>query len=65
MYLDGGIHLCELDLTTQDIKENIDHIFLPKAIASKFQVLKDIFVEKNLLSDHQGIRISIKEKYIS
>lgn len=45
--------------TTQQIKQNIDHIIIPKSFESR--ILKTgSFVEKNILSDHQGVFIHLK-----
>lgn len=44
--------------STQSIKENIDHIIIPKTFKNKLNESK-IFIEKNQLSDHQGICISL------
>lgn len=43
---------------TKDIRENIDHIIIPKFLTS-YVINTNIFVEKNVLSDHKGIEISI------
>lgn len=43
---------------TSEIEENIDHIVVP-AIFSDYTIETGIFAEKNLISDHQGIFISI------
>lgn len=59
------IKTCNLDLTTGNIKNNIDHIFLHKGLKVKMDVTQDVFVEKNKVSDHQGIVVEIKNKYIS
>ena len=58
-------YFCKLDLTTKDIKNNIDHIFLPKHLTSTLKCASDIFVEKNVLSDHQGVLIDILENHSS
>jgi endonuclease/exonuclease/phosphatase family metal-dependent hydrolase len=41
---------------TSNIKENIDHIIIPKTLENIF-IENKIFVEKGVLSDHQGICI--------
>lgn len=43
---------------TSSIKENIDHIIVPKLLENNF-VENKIFVEKNLLSDHFGVCITL------
>ena len=57
--------ICNFDLTTGEIENNIDHIFLPQKLKSKFNITSSIFVAKDKLSDHQGVVLDIKEKYIS
>lgn len=49
-----------LNLTnaTKDIRENIDHIIVPKSL-KPYIINTNIFVEKNVLSDHKGIDISM------
>ena len=52
----------ELNLTntTEEIDENIDHIVIPKIFKNNIIEAK-IFVDKDVLSDHQGVFISIKQ----
>ncbi len=50
---------CDLDLTTAGIKNNIDHIFLPSGWTAKLNGEPRIFVEKHILSDHQGIVVTL------
>ena len=58
-------NFCQLDPTTKDIEKNIDHIFLPKHLTSTLKCVSNIFVEKDVLSDHQGIFIEIHEQHSS
>ena len=51
---------CNLDLTTSEIENNIDHIFLPKKLKSKLNFTPKIFIRKDELSDHQGILLDIE-----
>jgi len=53
---------CKLDLTTKDIKLTIDHILLSKSLQEKFLFNAQPFVEKKVLSDHQGILVDIRKK---
>ena len=50
---------CNMDMTTADLKENIDHIFVPKGIAENFNIEAKVFIEKGILSDHKGVSIEI------
>ena len=50
---------CKMDLTTKNIDENIDHILLPAKLNQKFKATPSIFVQKNVLSDHNGILVEI------
>ena len=43
---------------TSEIKENIDHIVVPDVFANR-TIETGIFADKNLISDHQGIFISV------
>lgn len=45
--------------TTSEIKENIDHIVIPKVFANKV-VKVETFIDKNILSNRKGIYISIQ-----
>lgn len=47
-----------LTIATGKIKENIDHIIIPKFLEETL-IEVNTFVEKNILSDHKGISISI------
>ncbi len=47
-----------LTIATGEIKENIDHIIIPK-FSGENLISAKIFVEKDILSDHKGISISI------
>ncbi len=51
----------KLDLfnATKGISKNIDHIILPKQF-EKLLIESKVFVEKDELSDHQGVLITIK-----
>ncbi|MDN4013207.1 endonuclease/exonuclease/phosphatase family protein [Chryseobacterium gambrini] len=44
---------------TSEIKENIDHIIIPKVFSPNTEFR--IFVDKNVVSDHKGISISVKK----
>ena len=55
--------VCQMDLTTKTLRNNIDHIFLPKHLVTTYDAIPKIFVEKDVLSDHQGICLSIHERY--
>lgn len=46
----------ELVNATENIKQNIDHIVIPKTLAIK---QANVFVEKNLLSDHKGVFLEL------
>ena len=48
----------ELFNPTSNIKENIDHIIIPKLFENKLIETK-LFIEKDILSDHVGICISL------
>lgn len=48
----------KLKNVTSEIEENIDHIVVPEVFASR-TIETGIFAEKNMISDHQGIFISI------
>ena len=48
----------EMFNATSKIEENIDHIIIPKKFENKF-IENKIFVEKNILSDHMGIYITL------
>lgn len=43
---------------TKEIDENIDHIVIPKTFMNKL-ITSEAFVDKNILSDHKGIYISM------
>ena len=43
--------------TTENIKQNIDHIIIPNFLAKNLTDAK-VFVEKDMLSDHHGIFVS-------
>lgn len=43
---------------TSNIKENIDHIIIPKLLENNF-IENKIFMEKDFLSDHFGVYISL------
>jgi len=60
-YLKELCKVCKLDLTTQDLEKNIDHIFISKSLKSKLNVVASSFIEKGILSDHQGVMISIQK----
>ncbi|WP_294240109.1 hypothetical protein [uncultured Chryseobacterium sp.] len=49
----------ELNLVnvTSEIEENIDHIIIPKRFSKNTE--QGIFVDKNIVSDHKGIFISV------
>lgn len=47
---------------TQDIEQNIDHIIIPKNFENNL-VESKVFVEKNELSDHKGIYITLNNKF--
>ncbi len=42
---------------TENIKENIDHIIIPKSFYKNFTEAK-VFVKKDILSDHKGVFVS-------
>jgi|SRR6218665_1462829 len=44
--------------STENIEKNIDHIVIPKSLAENITESK-VFVEKEILSDHQGVLVSI------
>lgn len=46
---------------TSEIQNNIDHIVIPEAFTNQFSDT-GIFIEKDLISDHQGIFISTDHK---
>lgn len=50
----------DLDLinATGEITQNIDHIIIPKTLAKNISEAKT-FVDKNILSDHKGVYISL------
>lgn len=50
-----------LDLfnATASIKQNIDHIIIPKSL-KKYLIESDEFVEKDVLSDHKGVFINLE-----
>lgn len=52
----------ELNLknATENIKENIDHIIIPKKFENKL-TSSGVFVEKNILSDHKGVYIKLSK----
>lgn len=50
---------CDLDLTTANIPENIDHILLPKSLVAANLVQAKVFIQKGELSDHKGIKVEI------
>ena len=52
---------CNLELTTKNIDKNIDHIFLSKSISQIYQVSAQPFIQKEVISDHQGILVDIRE----
>lgn len=43
---------------TQQIPENIDHIVIPKKWSNQL-IKSDVFIKKELLSDHQGVFITL------
>ncbi len=43
---------------TEQIHENIDHIVIPKSLKN-YLTENDLFIEKNVLSDHKGICIEL------
>lgn len=45
--------------TTEIIAKNIDHIIIPKLLENRL-IKSNVFIEKNILSDHQGIYIELK-----
>ncbi|MFC3159240.1 Endonuclease/Exonuclease/phosphatase family protein [Chryseobacterium arachidis] len=45
--------------TTSEIEENIDHLVIPKAFENNI-IETGIFVDKDFISDHQGVFISIE-----
>lgn len=47
-----------LNNATKDLKRNIDHIIIPNSF-SIYKIDAEIFVEKDILSDHQGVCVSI------
>lgn len=49
----------KLNNATEKIQKNIDHIIIPKSLEKRI-VKSDVFVEKNILSDHQGVYIQLK-----
>ena len=46
-----------LDLTTGNIPENIDHILMSNQLVKKYRPEAHIFIEKNILSDHKGVEV--------
>lgn len=46
---------------TKNIKENIDHIIVPKVFEKRI-MKSGIFVEKDLLSDHQGVFVELHSR---
>lgn len=44
--------------STENIEKNIDHIVIPKSLVENITEVKT-FVEKDILSDHQGVFVSI------
>lgn len=44
--------------STKNIKKNIDHIVIPKSLVENITESK-IFINKDILSDHQGVYVSI------
>lgn len=51
----------ELNLinSTSEIEENIDHIIIPKGFSDDTEC--GIFVDKNMVSDHKGVFISVEK----
>ena len=54
----------ELNLTnpTKNIEKNIDHIIIPKNIEKQI-IENGVFVEKDVLSDHKGIFITLNSHF--
>jgi len=50
---------CDLDLTTANIPENIDHILLSKSLVVSNLAQANVFIQKGELSDHKGITVEI------
>ncbi|MGB1316019.1 MAG: hypothetical protein ACPG4Y_08360 [Chitinophagales bacterium] len=48
----------ELINVTENLKQNIDHIVIPKALKRNIKGVK-VFVEKNVLSDHKGVWVEL------
>jgi endonuclease/exonuclease/phosphatase family metal-dependent hydrolase len=44
---------------TEDIEKNIDHIIIPKKLKGKM-IKSDIFIKKDILSDHKGVYIELQ-----
>jgi exonuclease III len=59
------VDLCgksNLDFSHTFFSENIDHILISQNISDVCQVSKQIFIEKNRLSDHLGVLLDIKKQ---
>ncbi len=51
---------CKMQLTTSEIPENIDHVFIPDKWHQKFKIKASTFIDKDVLSkDHYGIYVEI------
>ena len=50
---------CNLDKTTASLSFNIDHIFLSKQLVDATNINVSAFIQKDKLSDHQGILVEI------
>ena len=54
---------CKLVLTTAQLENNIDHIFLPQHFNLTLHIAPPkVFVEKGKLSDHQGVYVDIQHR---
>lgn len=49
----------ELENLTSSVRENIDHIILPKKIPGGRPVIKEFWNEKHELSDHLGVAVTL------
>lgn len=54
--------ICDVDLTTKEIEQNIDHILVSSKIARSHRIEHKVFIEKDVLSDHKGILIDVFKK---
>jgi hypothetical protein len=54
--------ICDVDLTTGRIEQNIDHILLSNKFSRSHKFDGKVFVEKGLLSDHKGVLVEISPK---